>query len=233
MGTESLAIILAAFDEGPTIADVVQRCRRHAPPDTEIVVVDDGSRDGTGGEAARAGARVLRLGQNRGKGQALRHGIVHTSADLLLFLDADGQDAPEEIPRLLAAMGTGVDLVIGSRFLGRFEPGAITPLNRAGTLALTLALNLLFGARITDPIAGFRCVRRGAWKGELRAARYDIEVDLLLGVLAAGGKVVEVPVTRAPRRHGISHLKSFRDGTRILGRILARRFMGRQPAQPA
>lgn len=85
--------------------------------------------------------------------------------------------------------------------------------------------NLLFSAKLTDTQAGFRCVRREALDAlDLGARRYDIEVDVLLGVLRNGGRIVEVPVRRDARRHGRSQLGSFRDGTRILVRILKRRF---------
>ena len=108
-----------------------------------------------------------------------------------------------------------------------FDRGAITRLNRAGTRMLTAVLNRLFAARVTDPIAGFREVRRASLAPcTLRAVRYDIEVDVLLALLARGQRVVEVPVRRSPRRHGATGLSPLSDGTRILVRILARRLAG-------
>ncbi|APR79816.1 glycosyl transferase family 2 [Minicystis rosea] len=218
-------MILAAYDEAATIGDVVRGCREHTKDLAEVIVVDDGSRDATADIAEATGARVIRLPENRGKGVAIRRGIEAAGGDILLFLDADGQDDPREIPRVLGAFDHGVDMVVGSRFLGRFEPGAITSLNRAGNLGLTAVVNVLFGVRLSDTQAGFRAVRRGAVeRARLSANRYDIEVDLLLSVLRGGGRVVEAPVSRAPRRHGRSSLDSFRDGTRILLRILRKRF---------
>lgn len=222
---ESVSIVLAAYNEASTIADVVVGCERSTPRHAETIVVDDGSTDATAHFAEQAGARVLRFPQNRGKGHAIRHGIEHAKGELLLFLDADGQDDPTDIPILLDALVPGVDMVVGSRFLGRFEPGAITPINRAGNQLLTAVVNTLFGVHLTDTQAGFRCVRRSmVERCTLSAARYDIEVDLLLGVLRRGGRVVEAPVRRDMRRHGSSQLDSLRDGTRILLKILSRRF---------
>jgi len=220
----SVSIILAAYNEAATIARVVAGCRAHTPELLEIIVVDDGSTDDTGPLAEQAGASTYRLSPNRGKGYAIRQGIREARGDVLMFLDADGQDDPAEIPDLLAALVPGVDMVVGSRFLGRFEPGAITPINHAGNRALTGVVNALFGAHLTDTQAGFRCVRRSAAERcTLSAVRYDIEVDLLLGVMRSGGVVAEVPVRRDARRAGASQLGSVRDGTRILLKILRRR----------
>lgn len=221
----SVSVILAAYNEAGTIEQVVRGCREHTPNLHEILVVDDGSQDETAQLAEKAGARVVRLSRNGGKGVAIRRGIAEASGEILLFMDADGQDEPREIPMLLNAFAPGVDMVVGSRFLGRFGDGAITPLNRLGNQGLTEVVNRLFGARLTDTQAGFRAVRRrAAQRARLSADRYDIEVDLLLSVLRSGARVVEVPVTRRRRDYGQTHLDSFRDGTRILIRILRKRF---------
>lgn len=219
-----VSVILAAYNEAGTIERIVRGCLEHTPGVCEVIVVDDGSRDGTGILAEQAGAMVERFSRNRGKGAAVRRGIEMASGDIFLFLDADGQDDPREIPALVGAIDREVDMVVGSRFLGSFGEGAITPLNRAGNQLLTGVVNALFNSRLTDTQAGFRAVRRtAAERARLSADRYDIEVDLLLSVLRSGGRVVEVPVSRARRSHGASSLSSFRDGTRILARILRKR----------
>jgi glycosyltransferase involved in cell wall biosynthesis len=223
--SEAVSVVLAAYNEAETIASVVRGCAANTANVCEVLVVDDGSRDETAIRAEHAGARVIRLPVNGGKGVAIRRGIAEATGDVLLFMDADGQDDPADIPRLLEALVPSVDMVVGSRFLGTFGPRAITTMNRAGNQLLTEIVNVLFGARLTDTQAGFRCVRkRAAARCTLSATRYDIEVDLLLGVLRSGGRVVEVPVRREARAHGRSQLNSFRDGTRILVKILRRRF---------
>jgi len=222
-GSPSVTVLVAAYNEAPVIADVVRAALR-AVPSGEALVVDDGSTDGTEREATAAGARVLRLPANGGKGAAVRRGLSEVRSEVIVLIDGDGQDDPADIPRLLDALRPDVDLVVGSRFIGRFEPGAITPLNRRGNRFLTAVTNLLFATALTDTQAGFKALRAETLQRvRLRAARFDIEVDLLLGVLRAGGRVVEVPVRRGPRQHGTSRLNSLRDGTRILRRIIARR----------
>jgi len=219
------SVLLPAYNEGPVIGDLVARCRALEPAPLEVLVVDDGSTDETAARAAAAGARVVRLAHNGGKGGALRFAFPQTRGEVLVLMDADGQDDPVDLPRLLAALRPGVDMVVGSRFLGSFGPGAITRLNRLGNQFLTAVVNVLFGTSLTDTQAGVRAMRREtALRWDLAASRYDIEVDQLLSVLRARGHVVEVPVSRAARVHGHSRLDSFRDGARIFVRILRKRF---------
>jgi glycosyltransferase involved in cell wall biosynthesis len=222
----SVSIVIPAHNERPTIERVVQSSAA-AVPGAEVIVVDDGSRDDTDAAAAGAGARVIRLDPNQGKGAALRRGIQAATGEILVFIDGDGQDSPSEIPLLIGAFEPDVDLVLGSRFLGNFRPGAITRLNLAGTQFITFLVNHMYGCRVSDPLAGFRAVRRSIFERiELKAQGYDIEVDLLLRVLRAGGRVVEVPASRSPRPFGTSDLSSFRDGIRIARRIFQVRFEG-------
>jgi glycosyltransferase involved in cell wall biosynthesis len=222
-----VTVLVAAYNEAPVIGDVVRAALR-AVPSGEVLVVDDGSTDATGQVAADAGARVLRLTVNGGKGAAVRRGLSEVRGEVVVLIDGDGQDDPAEIPQLLEALEPGVDLVVGSRFIGRFEPGAITPVNRWGNRFLTSVINLLFSAQLTDTQAGFKAFRAETLRHlNLSAHRFDIEVDLLLGVLRAGGRVVEVPVRRAPRQHGESRLNSLLDGARILRRIVGLRLAAR------
>ncbi len=222
----SVTVLVAAYNEAPAIGGVV-RTARQAVPGLQVLVIDDGSTDDTSRVATEAGARVVRLEVNAGKGAAVRRGLRELSGETVVLIDGDGQDDPQEIPHLLAALGPGVDLVVGSRFIGRFEPGAITPVNHWGNRFLTSVINLLFSAALTDTQAGFKALRSETLQRlNLSAHRFDIEVDVLLGVLRSGGHVVEVPVRRAARQHGKSRLHSLRDGSRILRRILVRRFAG-------
>jgi glycosyltransferase involved in cell wall biosynthesis len=183
---------------------------------------------------ARAGADVLRLEQNRGKGFAMQRGIDRAHGDILLFIDADGQDDPAEIPLLISAFEPDIDLVLGSRFIGHFRPGAITRMNYYGTRFITGSVNLLFGIHVTDPLAGFRAVRSRVFQDiRIEARGYDIEVDLLIRVVRNGGHVAEVPASRSARPYGASGLSSIRDGSLILWRALSLRFARTSRPAPA
>jgi glycosyltransferase involved in cell wall biosynthesis len=226
----SLSVIVPAHNESPTIQSVVRDIHA-AVPAADILVVDDGSVDGTSDLARDAGARVLRIEKNGGKGRAIRAGVGATTADILVFIDADGQDDPGEIPAMLAAVGDDVDLVLGSRFVGTFNHGAITGFNLVGTKGINAISRLLFRSGVTDPCAGFRAVRRDSLLAvDPKADGYDIEVDVVFRILRAGGKVVEVPAVRSARVAGRSGLSSLRDGIVILRRMVQIR-LERHPAR--
>jgi glycosyltransferase involved in cell wall biosynthesis len=215
-----VSVILPAHDEAATIAEVVHRCFGHTRAPREVWVIDDGSRDHTAELAMEAGAEVVRLWPNRGKGAAIREALGQIRGEIVVLLDADGQDEPADIPRLLAALEPDVDLVIGSRFLGTFERGAISGINKVGTMAINGLFNLAFGAQVTDTQAGFRALRTTTLRQlALSARRYDVETEMLCQVVARGGRVVEVPVTRRGREHGTTDFSRIRDGFRIVGRI--------------
>ena len=223
----TVSVIMAAHNEASAIAAVIAAAVKSDPRILEVIVVDDGSHDDTAGIAQASGARVLRLPHNRGKGRAMQVGIDAARGDVMVFIDADGQDDPAEIPVLLDRLTPGTDMVIGSRFMGYFRPGAITRVNRIGTQLLTFSVRVLFGAHTTDCLAGFRAVRRSALdRIRLRADGYDIEVDMLLRILRSGGTVADVPVSRSPRPFGRSGLSNVKDGARILARILLIRVAG-------
>ena len=223
----TVSVIIPAHNEASAIAGIAVASLASDQRILEVIVVDDGSDDGTAAIAQASGARVLRHPHNLGKGRAIQYGISEARGDVLVFIDGDGQDDPVEIPILLDGLTPGIDMVIGSRFIGHFRPGAITRVNRLGTQLLTVSVRVLFGAHTTDCLAGFRAVRRSALdRIQLRADGYDIEVDMLLRILRFGGKVVDVPVSRSPRPFGRSGLNSVKDGVRILARILLVRVAG-------
>ncbi len=233
-GSRSVSCVVAAFNEAATVGEVVQRLLALVPGVIEVVVVDDGSTDGTAEVASAAGAQVVRLLRNQGKGAAVRAGLRAARGDVVLMMDADGQDDPAEAPRLIEALTPGVDMVIGSRFLGVFRDGAVTRLHHAGNRFLTAAFNLLYGQRITDAQAGFRAFRRNALDPDrMDSVRYEVEADINTLVALGGGRIVEVPVSRDRRRHGRSGFRSFRDGIRILIWMLRRRVRPPGPARPS
>jgi glycosyltransferase involved in cell wall biosynthesis len=244
-----VCVVIAAYNEGPNLAAVIRGIRPFIGEDDEILVVDDGSTDDTSEVARQAGARVVRLEPNQGKGMAIRRGLQEATGDAVLFIDGDGQDPPDDIPALLAEMEKGADLVNGSKFIGTLKDGAISKPNYFGNLfmsgfiSLLLKdgaiskpnyfgnlfmsgfISLLFGVKITDSQSGFRCFRGEKLQGiRLDAREYEIETEMLIKAIRRGFHIVEVPVTRDRRAAGATNFKRIRNGLRILGTILKLRF---------
>ncbi len=222
-GRPEVSVVIAAHNEAVAIGAVVGRMRALLPA-AEVLVVDDGSTDATAARAREAGAEVITLWPNRGKGIALREGIARSRGRWLVFIDGDGQDDPADVLKLLAQACDGVAMVNGSRFLGTLHGGAISKPNLLGNLAMTGLLDLCFGARITDSQAGFRVFDGDiARRLPLRSREYEIETEMLAKLLRAGRQVVEVPVDRYQRDGGTTDFRRIRNGLRILKTILRER----------
>ncbi|HET6965089.1 MAG TPA: glycosyltransferase family 2 protein [Acidimicrobiales bacterium] len=236
-----LCVVMAALNEAEVIGDVV----RSIPPEvcglqTECLVVDDGSTDGTAEAARQAGALVCRLGVNLGQGLALRAGYGLASSRRALYIatmDADGQFDAGELERLIAPLVAGrADMVNGSRRLGRSE--TTDRVRAAGVVAFGALVSVLSGTRITDPANGFRAfIPEVPQRVPLRQPQYQTS-ELLMGALGLGYRVVEVPVTVRPRvaghsKKGTNLLYGYRFGRVILTTWWSqRRRRAGRPARP-
>lgn len=220
-----VAAIVPAFEEQGKIGDVVGKISRaHAGT---VIVVDDGSRDGTADEAREAGAeRVIRHGANRGVGASIRTGLLEArtlGCTVGVVLSGDDQHEPSELPRVLAPIFRGeADLVQGSRWLpGGGTPG-IPPLRSALTRVYPWLFRLASGWPSTDGTNGFRAFRLSLLDDpRLRLEqewldRYELEPYLLYQAVRCGYRVVEVPVTVRYHARGTTKMKLLRDGWRIL-----------------
>jgi glycosyltransferase involved in cell wall biosynthesis len=223
--TLEVAVIVPAYDESATIAAVVAGIRRYVP---DVFVVDDGSTDDTGANAAAAGAVVLRHDTNRGKGAAIRTGVAHVlrlDYTHVLCMDADMQHAPDDIPKLLDRARTGAgDFVIGERVFDK----ATMPRSRyySNTIG-SRALSWFIGAPVRDTQSGFRLIRTSLLKGvSLEARGYEIETEMLIKLARRGARIEGVPV--ALRYHGArSKLRPVRDTTRTCFLAVYYRFLQR------
>jgi glycosyltransferase involved in cell wall biosynthesis len=223
----SIAIVIPAYQAARSVGTVVSGVRR-AVPDARVYVVDDGSTDGTGSAADSAGATVMAHRQNQGKGAALATGIgraVEDGGALLATLDADGQHAPDLLPRLIEPLRRGdADLVLGART----RSGGM-PLSRRATnwLSATVASRVA-GSKIPDAQTGFRAFSRRVAVTLLPRIvgyrSYDFEAVFLLNALRAGFRVTSVDV---PTIYGgsPSHFRHWADGWKV-ARVFARYFRG-------
>lgn len=199
-----LSIIIPVYNEEKTIAKVVSAVKtaeiRGAKVVKEIIVVDDGSRDGTLRMLKGIkGITLLKHGENRGKGAAVRTGIAASNGDVILIQDADLEYDPKQIGKLLAPIMRGEMVVYGSRRLGKLKGRGII-LHDIGNWILSAATSVLFGMRITDMETGYKVFRREVVEGmELRSDKFDIEPEITAKIIRRGYKIHEVPIDFSPR----------------------------------
>jgi glycosyltransferase involved in cell wall biosynthesis len=206
--------IVPAFNERAAIASVVQELT--ALSWLDVVVIDDGSGDGTAAEAARAGARVITLPFNLGIGTAVQTGYLiaqDARYDVAVQVDGDGQHPPSEIASLVAALQSGeADLIIGSRFL---VPGTFrsTRGRRLGIVVLARLVSLAVRQRITDSTSGFRAAGPRAISLFAAAYPHDYpEVESVVVAHRAGLRILEIPIKMHERKGGRSSITPLRAG---------------------
>jgi len=230
-----ISVILPVYNEFRTFNQVLERVRRAPLPagcSMEIVVIDDGSTDGTTqmlGEHVRAGIVVGRSSpQNRGKGAAIRTAISIASGDIAIIQDGDLEYDPADYLRILEPIVRGeADVVYGSRFLGR--PAGMALKNRVANWILTAAANLLYGARITDEATAYKAFRLDVLRRlRLDCRRFEFCPEVTAKLRRLGYRIQEAPISYNAR--GIADGKKIRarDGFQALWTLLRHRFTPRR-----
>jgi len=207
-------VVIPALNEEAALPHVLAAIPR--PPVRRVVVADNGSTDGTAAVARDAGAEVVREPE-RGYGAACLKAMAHLretgAPDVLVFLDGDHSDHPEELPRLLAPIEAGLaDLVIGSRARGVSERGSLTPQQRAGNALACAILERVYGAEYSD-LGPFRAIRwRALERLGMRDRNYGWTVEMQIRAARRGVPHAEVPVSYR-RRIGESKVSGTVRGT--------------------
>jgi glycosyltransferase involved in cell wall biosynthesis len=210
--TPDCVAIIPCLNEAKTVGELVRAVRIFLPT---VIVVDDGSTDGTAIEAAQAGAEVIRHSQNRGKGTALQAGFKRARSrgfSRALTLDGDGQHHPADIPALLErANESGAALVIGNRLAAA---GAIPWLRRNVNRWMSGRISKLAGLPLADSQCGMRLVNLDAWSDlQLKTEHFEFESELLVEFIKAGHKVEFVPV-QVIYNSGRTHIRPLVDSWR-------------------
>ncbi|TNF71385.1 MAG: glycosyltransferase family 2 protein [Acidobacteria bacterium] len=211
-------VVIPAFNEEASLPLVLGDIPR--PPVRRIVVVDNNSTDRTAAVADSGGATVV-FEQRPGYGSACLAGLDHLRhhdpPGIVVFLDADYSDHPDELSRIVAPiLENRADLVIGSRALGEHEPGALLPQARAGNLVACLLIRLLYGHRYTD-LGPFRAVRWQALeKLKMSDPDFGWTAEMQVKALRRGLRVTEVAVSYR-RRIGVSKITGTVRGTLMAG----------------
>lgn len=214
-----IAVIIPALDEEESIGLVLEETPKGL--NSRVIVVDNGSRDGTAGEARAHGAEVV-FEPQRGYGAACLRGLasLDNETEVIVFLDGDHSDYPEEVSLLLAPINEGrADLVIGSRVMGQHEEGSLTPLQRWGNWLATGMIAFLWGFRYTD-LGPFRAIRMDSLRRLNMSDRgFGWTIEMQIKALRCGLRVLEVPV-RYRRRIGRSKISGTISGSIKAGAVI-------------
>lgn len=210
-------LVLPTYEEADNVSRVL-RAVRAASPDTDILVVDDASPDGTAriaeDEAVRLGqVSVLRRSGKQGLGSAYRDGFawgLQRGYEVLIEMDADLSHDPEDLPRLIAEIESGADLAIGSRYVRGGSVRGWAWHRRALSICGNAYARLALGTDVRDMTAGFRAYRGEVLSkvplGEVTADGYGFQVEMVREVVLAGGHIVEVPICFSERTAGRSKM---------------------------
>jgi glycosyltransferase involved in cell wall biosynthesis len=211
-----VSIVVPAYNEEGTIGTVLDRLEA-LDLDCEIIVVNDGSTDGTAQVLAGRGNERVHIEHkaNGGKGTALRRGFELANGDVVVVQDSDLELNPDNIPNLVAPIERGdADVVYGSRFLEKVEGLKIT--RRAANWLLTTLTNLVYRTHVTDMETAHKAMRRDLLDNlDLQSTRFDIEVELTAKLARVGARIIEIPSPYSPRNIDQGKKIRFSDGIHV------------------
>jgi glycosyltransferase involved in cell wall biosynthesis len=223
-----LSVIIPVYNEKTTISEVIEKVSTvELAIEKEIIVVDDGSTDGTVEILQSSNVNVAKTHLapiNVGKGAAVRIGLTLAKGDIILIQDADLELNPNEYQQLIQPIIDGkTSVVYGSRFLGE---NTVSPVRRFANYFLTFTTNLLFQTKLTDMETAYKVFTAEVAKSlDLEASRFEIEPEITAQIAKNGFQIWEVPISYRPRTKSEGKKIKWKDGIKALWTLLKYRFL--------
>ncbi len=231
---EKLSIIVPVYNEIKTIKQIIKKLEnlKIKRIKKEIIIVDDGSMDGTKGILKKIKKhKVIFHKKNKGKGGAVATGIKNSTGDILVIQDADLEYNPKELKKLIVPiLKREYSVIYGSRFLGKKEKifgknKTLLPLHYIGNKILSLVTTILYSKKITDMETCYKMFRRGVLKNiNLKSRKFDLEPEITSKILKQGYKILEIPIEFNPRHFAEGKKITWKDGMVALWTLIKYRF---------
>lgn len=221
-----LSVIVPVYNEARTIRQILEKINS-VNIDKEVIVVEDGSNDGTD-KILRAinyeNLKIIYHGSNRGKGAAFLTGLSNATGEFVIIQDADLEYEPQEYLRLMEVMRNSVaDIVLGVRFTERYH-GLLIP--RIGNRFLTILLNTLFGVKINDFLTCYKLFRRATINSlDIRSQSFDMDTEIIAKALKKRMRIEQVPISYQPRNYAQGKKIRWIDGIHAILAIIKYRFL--------
>lgn len=223
-----LSIIIPCYNEEKTIREIVGLVEKVDGVDKEIIIVDDGSKDGSRDILSKMSEenphlKVILNQKNSGKGATVREGYKHITGDYVIVQDADMEYDPQNYKKLLAEVEKGAQVVYGSRFAGDYKD--MTNLHYFGNRFLTILTNLLYGINLTDMETCYKLLPGDFVRSvKLKSDRFDFEPEITSKILKSGMKIMEVPISYKGRSWKEGKKITWRDGVHAVKTLIKFRF---------
>jgi glycosyltransferase involved in cell wall biosynthesis len=209
-----LVVLIPAYNEEKNIASVINKSKKYADL---VLVVDDGSNDNTAEVADKAGAKVIRYPDNRGKAEAMKVGFAECqklAPEVIVVLDADGQHDPDEIPLFMSKIDEGFDLVVGARQFNRSVMPKIRIFANSFSSWLT---SLVCHTKILDSQSGYRAIKYSVINRiKFTSHRYQIETEMLIKAAKCGFRIAFVPIKTIYRKEAKSKVNQIIDPLKFM-----------------
>ena len=225
-----LSVVMPVYNDKATIGEIIRRVKEAKPSDKEVIIVDDGSTDGTREilkDLDGEGMKVLFHEKNTGKGSAVRTGFTQAKGDIVVIQYSDLEYDPSEISQLIKPIQDGVaDAVYGSRLAGGKPQRVHMFWHKVGNTVITLFANILFNSTLTDVETGYKAFKRDFIKDiKIKSNGFAIEPELTAKILKKGARLYEMPISYYGRSYKEGKKIRFYHGFEALWALLKFRFI--------